>query len=117
MPDEQCVGMEPDDASIAIAKRMNPREAMVGGGDDYQAVGFRNLLVAVERMKTVHDLWQRIKMRRRVPPYVHHEIAQVPGFDPVMLSPPGRGPVQRFREPVVKFLVEPVEEIRAIDIH
>ena len=50
--DQLRVGLEPDDAAVAVAKRVNPSEPMMGGRDGHQTVGFQNLFVPVKGMET-----------------------------------------------------------------
>lgn len=90
---------------------MNPREPMLGGGDGDEPVGSQNFLVAVEGVETVHEGREGVKVRRGVPPHVHHEVAQVPRLNAIRLAALRLGPVQRFGEPVVKLPVQPADKL------
>src|SRR5947208_10354379 len=102
MSNEQRMRLEPDNTTVAIAKRMNPRETMVGARDHNQALGFQNLFVPVKRTESVEELGQSVKMGWGVAAHIHHEVPQSSGLDLVSLAAFRSGPMQRFREPRVK---------------
>src|SRR6185436_11507396 len=113
---ELCLGLEPNDAAVAVAKWMNPSKAMMSGSNGREAVGLPNLRVPVEGLETAQELWESFGIGRSVFANVHHEFAQVSGLDLVTLATLGSGPVQRFREPGIKFTMKPAGKVAGVNI-
>ena len=109
--------MQPHDPPIAVTKRVNPRQSMMRGGHRNEPRRLQNLRAPVKRMKAVHELRQRLEMRRRVPPDIHHKVAQAPWLNPIWPAARGLRPVHTIRKAGIEFPMEPAHELRGVHIH
>ena len=107
--------MEPGHAAVAIRKRVNPGEAVVGGCQRHELVGCEDFLAAIGRLETAHESRQRLVMRGLVFADIDLEAAQCARIYFVTLPAVIGAPVEIGGQSAIEFTVQPADKLGRMD--